>query len=317
MPTLTPAQIRSINTFVETEIMSGRKSVNQNWMAAAKKVTQANATGTYAWRNDIPNIVKKQLAGYSRSGVSSASFQVYSEEQGLFLEIKARDVRDDNVGVYKNLPAALGRRIEEFPQRNVWRLFKEGDQTTFENRSILAHDGLAFFHDSHLTDGRSSAGGTYDNNLTGTALSKANFEVAYAALANFPDNQGEILAQKATALIVPPQLAVTAADVLMAMTISTGGENTSSSSFMVKRGNPPVEVIVVPELSGDATTWYLTTTEQGRAPMIWQETAPITIIALTDPRDPNMVNDDLLVWAAKGESGFAFADPRCAIRCIA
>ena len=55
----------------------------------------------------------------------------------------------------------------------------------------------------------------------------------------------------------------------------------------------------------------------GRAPMIFQETEPISILALTDPRDPNMVNDDMLVWAAKGEAGFAFADPRCAIRCIA
>ncbi len=317
MPTLTPSQIRSINTFVDTGIMSGRKSVVPNWGAAAKHVTQATGTGTYAWMYDIPNIVKKQLPGYARSGVGSASFQVYSEEQGLFLEIKARDVRDDNVGVYQDLPAALGRRIAEFPQRNVWRLFKEGDQTSFESRSITAHDGLSFFNDSHYTDGRSSAGGTYDNNLASTALSKTNFEVAYAALSNFPDSNGEIMGQKATHLIVPPQLAITGADILLAMTISTGGENTSSSSFMVKRGNPPVELVVVPELSGDSTTWYLSCMADGRAPMIFQETEPISILALTDPRDPNMVNDDMLVWAAKGEAGFAFADPRCAIRCIA
>jgi phage major head subunit gpT-like protein len=317
MPTLTPSQIRAINTFVDTGIMSGRRQVQPNWQAAAKKVSQSNGTGTYAWMNDIPNIVKKQLPGYARAGVSSSSFQVYSEEQGLFLEIAARDVRDDNVGVYQNLPAALGRRIEEFPQRNVWRLFKEGDQSTFESRSILAHDGLSFFNDSHLTDGRTSGGGTYDNSLASTALSKANFEVALAAMAVFPDQNGEVMNQKPTHLIVPPQLAVTGADILQAMTISTGGTNTSSAEYLRLRGQNPIELVIVPELSGDSTTWYLTCMSDERAPMIWQETEAISVISLTDPRDPNMVNDNMLVWAAKGESGFAFADPRCAIRCVA
>jgi phage major head subunit gpT-like protein len=314
---LTPAQIRNINTFVDVGIMSGRKRVNPNWMACAVKSSQSLSKGTYAWLNDIAVIGDKQAAGYAKSGVAASSFQIISELKGRALEISEVDVRNDNVGVYQNLPAALGMRMEEFPQKNVWDRFKEGDQTTYQSRTWLAHDALALFHDAHLTNGRDSSGGTYDNNLTGTAISKANFEVAMAALANFPDQQGEIMGQVTTDLIVPPQLAVTGADILLAMTISTGGENTSGNDMLVKRGLPKINLVVVPELSGDATTWYLSSMANGRGPLIWQETVPLYVIALTNATDRNMVEDDMLVWMVKGESGFGIADPRCAIRCIA
>ncbi len=317
MPALTPAQLRAINTFVDTGIMGGRRSVVPQWDSVAAKRTQGNALGTYAWMNDIPLIAQRQIGGYQKAGVSSQSFQITSKLQGLVLEISARDVRDDLIGVYQDLPGKLGQRMEQFPQDSLFNLFKEGDQTTYLGESILAYDGLAFFHDSHLTDGRSSAGGTYDNFLASTALTKANFEVACASLALFPDNRGVAMNQRPTHLIVPPQLGITGADILLAQTISTGGSNTSNAEYLAARGLPPIQLVVCPELSGDSTTWYLTCMGQGRAPMIWQETAPLMVIAQTSPDSPNMLNDDMLLWYAKGESGFAFGDPRCAIRCVA
>jgi phage major head subunit gpT-like protein len=314
---LTPSQLRAIETFVDLGIMGGRKSVVPNWGACAAKSSQTLSTGTYAWLNDIPVIVGKQGGGYSKAGVASSSYQITSELIGLFLEIAERDIRNDSVGVYGNLPGALGKRIEEFPQKNIWDRFKEGDQVTYSSKTWLSHDGLALFHDTHLTNGRDSSGGTYDNNLTGTALTKANFEVALAAMANLPDQQGEIMNQSVTHLIVPPQLQVTGADILLAQTISTGGQNTSGNDMLAMRGRPRIELVTVPELAGDATTWYLTSMADGGAPIIWQETVALHVIPLTAPTDRNVVEDDVYIWASKGESGFGIGDPRRAIRCIA
>lgn len=321
MPTLIDTKIRNLQVLVDSEIMNGRRMVRPNWEAVAVKKTQAQTTGLYAWMNDIPLIQRKTANGYVRSGVSTQAFTLSSEEQGLFLEMKKSDFRDaaasGDLGKITDMATAFGRRIEEFPQDGVFGLLKEGDQSTLNGRSILAYDGLSFFNDSHYTNGRSSAGGTYDNNLTSTALSATNFAAAEAALALLPDNRGKALNQPVTHLIVPPQLATTGADILYARTVSTGGVNSNSNAERAARGLAPVELVVAPELGGDATTWYVCSRSMGRAPIIYQETEPLMVIPLIEETMPHVLYDNLYIWACKGECVFGFGDPRTTIRCIA
>lgn len=311
------AKVRALNTTLDKAVMAAKRTVKTNWQGCAAKKTQMTAKGTYAWMEALPVIGVRLANGYREVGVASQAIEVNSEDQGLVLKIKKQDIRDDKYGVFDDAVPALSRGIVEFPQKQLWALFKEGDQTTYLGRSILAYDGLAFFHDSHLVNGRDSSGGTYDNNITSLALNKANFETALATFSQLPDEQGQVLNQQATHLIIPPQLSVTAADVLMAQTISTGGTNTSSNEMLAARGKQKVEIIEVPELSGDSTTWYLTNMQEGGAPMIYQETEALTVVPLIDARDLNVVRDKLYVWYVTGEAGFAFANPRRALRCIA
>lgn len=311
------SKVRAVNTFIDLGVMDARRMVIPNWHHAAIKKTEATSRGLYAWMNDVPVIGTKLASGYAKAGVSSQAFELYSEEQGMVIEIKKPDIRDDRYGVFGDLPGKLGRRIEEFPQDLIWDLFKEGDQTTYNSKSILSFDGLAFFHDSHLTNGRDSSGGTYDNLIGSTALTKANLEAMIATLAAIPDNQGKAMNQQANRLIVPPQLSITAADILMAMTISTGGQNMSANDQLAARGKSRIEIVEVPQLTGDPTVWYLASVTDGRAPMIWQETEALHITPLIAPTDLNVLRDNLYIWYVTGESGVGFADPRTVLRCTA
>jgi len=291
--------------------------VKPTWNAVAALKKQDTATGLYAWMNDIPAIGRKQANGYVKAGVSTQSFSLLSEEQGLFISIKKQDLRDNNMDGVLDIAGAFGKRIEEFPQDLAYSLFKEGDQTTYNGRSNLAYDGLSFFNDSHLTNGRNTGGGTYDNNLTSTALTAANVAVAEAALGMLPDNTGKALNQPLTDVIVPPALAQTAADLFLSRTVSTGGENVNSPELRRARGLLPVNVHVVPEIGADTTTWYVVSKSNGRAPMIIQETEALHIIPLLDEDMEHVVNDNVYIWACKGEYAAGWGDPRCAIRCIA
>ncbi len=317
MAALITAAIRAKQVAVDTTIMSGRRAVKPNWNAVAALKKQDTATGLYAWMNDVPSITRKQSNGYIKAGVSTQSFQILSEEQGLFISIKKQDLRDNNMNGVLDIASAFGRRIEEFPQDLVYGKFMEGDQTTYLGRSNLAYDGLAFFHDSHLTNGRNSGGGTYDNLLTGTALSAANVAVAEAALAMLPDNTGKALNQAMTHVVVPPALAQTAADIFLARTISTGGENMNSPEGRRARGLEPIQIIVVPEIGTDTTIWYPISLTNGRAPMILQETEALHVVPLLDEDMPHVVNDNVYIWACKGEYAAGWGDPRCVIRCVA
>jgi phage major head subunit gpT-like protein len=312
-----PNQLRNLAVIVDTEVMKARRMAANNWDAVAIKKVQTKATGLYAWANDIPYIIRKQANGYLKSGLSLQSFSLTSEEFGLFLEIKKQDWRDQNLDNILSSAADFGQRIEQFPQDNVWALFKEGDAATYQGQAITAFDGLSFFNDAHYVNGRNTADGTFDNNLTGTALTAPNVAAAEAALALIPDNRGKALNQPVTHIIVPPQLATAAYDVVWTRTLSTGGVNVQSPEGRAARGLPSIQVIVVPELAGDPTTWYVVSRASSRAPIIWQETEALHTIPLLEETMPHVLYDNIYMWAVKGESVFGFGDPRTAIRLIA
>lgn len=310
------AKIRAVNNFIDTEVMKRRRMNAGNWSAVAVKKTQGTAEGIYAWMNDIPLITRKQASGYTKASLSSQALKIISEEVGLFIEIKKQDIRDDKYGVFSDLAGDLARRMDEFPQDGVFGLLMEGDQTTYNGKSILAYDGLSFFNDAHYVNGRDTTGGTYDNKLATGALSPTTFATAEAALAVLPDNRGKALKQAATALIVPPQLAQTGAEILYARTVATGGENMASNENRARsRGLPPIELVVVPELANDAAVFYLASNSTGRAGIIWQETEALHLVPLIDPTMKHVIEDNLYVWAAVGESAFGFGDPRTIVRC--
>ena len=317
MPTSIDAKVRAVNNFIDITVMKRRREIAKNWDRVAIKKTSTTADGLYAWMNDIPLITRKQAAGYNRATLSNQALKLTSEEVGLFIEIKKQDIRDDKYGTFKDLADDLARRMEEFPQDGAFTLLANGNNSTLNGQSILAYDGLTFFNDAHYVNGRNTADGTYDNNLTTTALSSANLAVAEAALALIPDNRGKPLKQALTHLVVPPQLAQDAFALAYARTVSTGGQNPSGEELRAKRNLPPLEVVVAPELGTAATTWYAVSNSTGRAPIIWQETEALHIVPLIDPTMKHVIEDNLYVWAAVGESVFGFGDPRTAIRCIA
>jgi len=321
MPTLIDAGLRALLVMLDTQIMQTYQDTVLTWEGVAVKKTQTMTSGRYAWMNDLPLIGRKQANGYIRTGVQTQSFLLTSEEMGLFIEIKKQELRDalasKDFGALIDIAKSLGQRMARFPQDLVWNWFKNGHNTTYLGRANLAYDGLSFFNDAHYVNGRNTAGGTYDNNLTGTTFSAANLAAAEAALALLPDNRGVALNQPMTDVIVPPQLGVAAAEVLQARTLSTGGENMQSDEGRARRGLPPLRLWVVPELGSASTTWYVSSRSNGKAPVIWQETEALHQVNLTDERDPNVLYDNLYIFAAKGESVAGWGDPRTTLRLIA
>lgn len=315
------AQILALQVAVDASIMDGRRMMVPTWESVALKKIQATSTGLFAWMNDLPLIAKKQSNGYIRGGISTQAFSLISEPYGLFIEMKKRAFKDaaatGDIARIVEVAKNLGIRIEQFPQDLVWGWFKEGDQTTYLGSPNLAFDGLSFFNDAHYTNGRNTAGGTYDNNITGTALTAANIAVAEGLLALIPDNNGKPLNQPLTDIIVPPQLRQTAVEALRAPVNASGATNMLSPEERAKNGFSPINIVSVPELSGDSTTWYAVSRANGRAPVIYQETEAFRVIPMLEENMPNVLYDDLYIWAAKGEVAAGWGDPRTALRLIA
>lgn len=321
---LTPAKIRNVNAIIDTMFMQARQNVPTNWRSIVRKKKLAIGKGLYSGQDDVPAISRKGPDGYPFADVASKVYELNSDYFGSGLKMLAAHARDDLYGIYDKKIMLLGRRIERFPDEVSFNLLKEGDQTAFQGRNIKWIDNLAFFHATHLLNVNDAAKGTFKNLYTATALTPANFAIIYAKLMEMADTEGKKMGLVPNRLIVPPALWKTAADILEAPTISTGGYNVEANEALTKMGKSKVEIVVEPELAGDDGIWYLAAVEGSGAdgvaagPLIWQETEQIIIHPKIDPKtDDNLFFDDELLWLAKGASEFGWDDARRIIRCEA
>jgi phage major head subunit gpT-like protein len=317
MAALTPSQIRAVNAFVDTTVLKAQSGVSLNYEAFTQRVSQAQGKGYYAAMNDVSPIMKKSQGvlggGYSLADVASVVYELNSERFGSGLKIAADDIADDRYGIYGPAAELLGRRMAQFPQLGAYELLKEGDQTTLNGRSILSVDGTAFFADTKYLNLRDASGGTYDNKLA-LALNTTNFKTVYAALAARTDQFAKPMGLQPNTLIVPPTLMTVAAEVVYSPTVAAGGWNIYGNEMLGKFGLSPIQIIVAPELEGDAAIWYLAAVEGSQKPIIFQETEPLHLETKLSESDDNRFFDDELIWLVKGRCQFGFGDPRRIIR---
>jgi phage major head subunit gpT-like protein len=311
----TPAKIRQVDAEVRTRVEAGRKRTSTNHQLVARTVTGGVGRGLYPAMDDLPHIQEKNQSGYKEAEPSSTVYELNSKDVGLILKMRKNDVDDDKWGVYAPKMQALGARIAQFPDRGIFRLLKEGDQTTLNGKSILWVDGLSFFNDSHKVNVNDASLGTFDNKLAGTALSDSNLAIAIQKFLELPDTQGEKLDIFPNRLIVPPKLEHTAATLVQARTVSTGGENMLSNDALRGRRRNPIEVVVSAELAGDDAIWYLAYQEGEVAPLLYQETEALHIISKISESDDNVAYDREYHWIVQGRAEFGWGDPRLIIRC--
>jgi phage major head subunit gpT-like protein len=280
--------------------------------SVAAKIMADDGTGLYAAMDDLAPLTKKQAGSYQFDKASSFVYSLESDYFGIGLRMAIKDVRDDKLGIYATRADALGRRQAKFPDDEIFSLLKEGDTATYQGRSITWIDGQNFFSTTHNMP--NDVGVTFSNLITGSALTAANFQTAYARLMTFPDSKNKKLGLTPNKLIVAPANMKAGADILLAPTIAAGGYNVQSNEALQRMGLPMIELVVVPELAGDDGIWYLAAVEGDMAPMIYQVTEEIILQSKTAPTDDNVFYNDEFHWLLKGRVQFGWGDPRRIVR---
>jgi phage major head subunit gpT-like protein len=163
-------------------------------------------------------------------------------------------VKDDQTGELDRKVRAAGENFQRHISDQAYKALNAGDGTT---EFGAGYDGLAMFHDSHITPGAYYQ--TAQDNKYALALSLANFTTVYTAALNVRDDQGNPLNYMFDTLIVPPALNTVAWQI----TNIKGGSETTSN------GNPyagSVKYIVSPFL--DSTAWFLVASKLTVKPII-------------------------------------------------
>lgn len=213
------------------------------------------------------------------------------------LGVPVDDIEDDNLGVHDIMFQELGAAIAKWPDQLMKPTIQEG-------KVNLGFDGQPFFSTTHDLD----PAGNQSNLFTSTALTPANFNTVWTAMTGYTGEDGELLAANPMTLVVPPALRKAAREILNAELVNGGDSN-------VQKGD--AEILVIPELANEPTTWYLMDVASPVKPFIFQLRQASKMVAKTDLTSENVFNDDQLLWGAKSRGTTGYGPWWLAARCEA
>jgi len=158
---------------------------------------------------------------------------------GERFSITWQTIVDDRLSALTDIPAKQGAAMRRKQNRIVYQVLKDN--------AALSNDGVALFHATH-------------NNLTGTgtALSVAAFNVAYALMAKQTGlNSSVFVAVEPRYLLVPPAIRGTALE-LLSSTSNPAASNSNVNNIWQNGLQPIVDVELSAAASGGSdTAWYL------------------------------------------------------------
>jgi phage major head subunit gpT-like protein len=289
------ATLQGLRTTFGKQFQDAYNSAPVWWDKIATRVPSSNANNTYGWLAQQATL-RHWLGPREAQNLVERGYVIENRSFEGTIEVDRDHIEDDSLGIYtaQMLPQ-LGAATAKHPDRLAKALLQS---------STLGFDGLSLFNDSHLTYDKTGVTTTYDNVFTGTALTAANFAVVYAAMQGYVGEDGLPLGVNPTLLIVPPQLKKMALEIVNA-TIIAGANGSNVSTTNVLQGW--VEVLDVPELSNEATTWYLADASQPIKPFIFQERRAPEFVSRDNPQDPKVFEQKIYTYGVdyRGEMGIA------------
>ena len=274
---------------------------------------------SYAWLGKLPQM-RRWFGARVLQNLGTRGYTLENKPFELTVEVERNDIEDDQFGVYGPWIDSVAQEAALLPLREVIACLQAGTTTLATEASPYGacFDGLSFFNDSHLTDPDNAGSATWDNDYTSTALTPANYDATRAAMIIRKGDKGQFLGVNPNVLLVPPQLEATAKMIVGNPDIgvaSVGGLTQVGSATNPYAGT--AKVVVLPELGGAATTWYLLDCSKPIKPLIWQDRSPLEAVWRNNPNDDNVFFLDKYVYGVKRRGTAGFGLPHLASRCIA
>lgn len=262
------------------QFFDGRTSF---WEKLATKVTSSTGSETYAWLMNIPQM-REWIGDREVKNLSADDYTIKNKTFESTIAVPRDAIEDDTIGVFRPAIGMMAEEAKSFPDTLVADLLRNGTVNK-------CYDKQAFFSGSHkIAKANVSNKGT-------KKLTVDSYGAARAAMMSLKNDEGKSLRITPNLLVVPPALEGIARKILFAQQID-GTDNIYYHS---------AELLVLPELAGDDTAWYLLDTSKPIKPFIVQERRAADFTALDKPDDVNtfMRNQYLYGTSWRGNAGYA------------
>lgn len=250
----------------------------------ATKVPSETGEESYKWLGALPKM-KEWVGDRQIQNLTAHDYTIKNKDFEVTIGVKKNDIADDKIGIYAPMVQTIAQSAAGFPDELTFELLKGGFVNT-------CFDGKSFFSSEHKI-GKKSA-----SNKRTTQLGVDNYAEARSAMMSFTDDSGKSLRLVPNILVVPPALESMARKILFADQID-GTTNTYKDT---------AQLLVVPELSGNDTAWYLLCTTLPIKPLIYQERQAPKFTALDQDTDANVFKRKEFLYGvdARGNAGYGF-----------
>ena len=219
--------------------------------------------------------------------VATYDYKLSNKDFELTVKLDRNKVEDDQYGVWmQTVLPMVAQQAKRKPALLIRDIMRAGQSTA-------CHDGQNFFDASHPVNkfpGGGFAGSTQQNYWSsGKALTFDNYRTILAAMMNFRDESGERFNITPNLLVVPPALEMQARMILNSDMVAaqTFGNDTNVGGY----SNPlkgSAELLVLPDLGADATTWYLLDTSKSIKPFLYQNRKSPVLVPMFNPNDESV-----------------------------
>lgn len=263
---VTDANLRFLFTTWNFQFQKAYEAAPTWWQEVATEVPSNSEFNTYGWFAKMPTL-RKWVGDRVATNLATYSQIVTNDPYELTIEVDRPKIEDDQYSIYTQQFQMLGLQAKRQPDVLMASVLQNGQSTAI-------WDGVNFFSATHPTSkyvGQVTAANQQNYWSSGTALTFDNYQTVRATMMAYKGEDGLPLQVTPNLLIVPPQLEVTARLICEASYVAP---QTMGAITQVGQNENPLKgsakVLVVPQLAGDATTWYLLDTTKPIRPFIYQ-----------------------------------------------
>ena len=281
---ITPQSLRGIYIGFNTIFNKALEEAKPLYTEVATITPSTTDSETYAWLNDIPSM-REWVGEREVQNISASGYTIKNKPFESTFGINREEFDDDRLGVYSPIIQEYAQNAVNYIDDLVFGLLKRG----FIN---LCFDGKPFFSDSH------EIGGKKVSNMSNAKLSLESYVAARASMMSLTNSKGRALALVPDKLVVPPALEKEARDILIADFIN-GTKNTMQGT---------AKPLVVPQLAGNDSSWFLLCTSRPVKPLIYQERKKPKFVSKTQETDDNVFFGRQFIYGvdARGNAGYSF-----------
>lgn len=276
--------LQGITTGFKTIFNKVFNEVKTDWDKIATKVPSETGEESYKWLGKIPRM-REWIGDREIQNLTGSDYTIKNKDFELTIGVDRNDIEDDKIGVYNPVVQDIAQSTATFPDTLVFKLLVDG----FTNK---CYDGQPFFSDAHKIGKKAVI------NKGTKVLTSDSYAEARRTMMSIKDENGESLRIVPDTLVVPPALEDAARKILFADQID-GTTNIYKDT---------AKLLVVPELAGNDTAWYLLCTSKPLKPIIYQERKAPKFDALIDDKDENVFMRKQYLYGvhSRANAGYGF-----------
>lgn len=143
MAILNTATLNNLRTTIRGEFNVAFKNANAESMykRLATTIQSSSKTNTYDWLGKFPQM-REWVGTRVLKDMSESGYQITNKKYEATLGVERSDIEDDNLGLYVTISQSMGQEANDFLDRKVAELLKNGFSAT-------CYDGQNFFDEEH------------------------------------------------------------------------------------------------------------------------------------------------------------------------